>query len=176
MSEARKTTADDIYFVTMTIVGWINLFDREVYKEVVVNNLKYCQEKENLEIFAYVIMSNHIHMVCRRFNSDLTELLGRFKSFTSKQFIKEIEEDSNESRREWLLFLFKKYANMNKQYKGYHIWQYTNHPVLLYTNSVIDQKIDYIHNNPVKAGIVTDATSYFYSNACLDSPLKVSEI
>ena len=65
---------------------------------------------------------------------------------------------------------------MNKQYKGFHIWQYTNHPVLLYTNSVIDQKIDYIHNNPVRAGIVTDASAYYYSSACLDSPLKISEI
>jgi REP element-mobilizing transposase RayT len=176
MSEARKTSPNDLYFVTLTVVGWINLFDREIYKEILVKNLKHCQIKEGLEVFAYVIMSNHLHLVCRRVDSDLTELLGRFKSYTSKQFLKEIQNSPEESRRDWLLFLFKKFANMNKQYKGFHIWQYTNHPILLYTNSVIDQKIDYIHNNPVRAGIVTDASSYYYSSACLDSPLNISEI
>ena len=104
MSEARKTSPNDLYFVTLTVVGWINLFDREIYKEILVENLKHCQIKEGLEVFDYVIMSNHLHLVCRRVDCDLTELLGRFKSYTSKQFLKEIQNNPEESRRDWLLF------------------------------------------------------------------------
>ena len=90
MSELRKTSPDDLYFVTLTVVGWVDLFSRETYKNIIVENLKYCQEKEKLQIFSYVIMSNHLHMVCRRLDKDLKELLGRFKSYTSKLFLKEI--------------------------------------------------------------------------------------
>ena len=91
MRETRKTTPDDLYFVTLRVVGWVDLFSRETYKNIWVENLQHCQEKENLELYAYVIMSNHLHLVCRRRELDLKELLGRFKGFTSKSFIKEIE-------------------------------------------------------------------------------------
>jgi len=176
MSEYRKTSADDLYFVTLTIVGWVNLFDREVYKQILIDNLKYCQEKEQLEIFAYVLISNHLHLVCRRRDNDLNELLGRFKSFTSKQFIKEIKENTQEGRKEWLLQLFEEYAKENKQYSKFHIWQYTSHPIHLYSIEVIKQKINYIHQNPVRAGYVFEAEHYKYSSANIESPLKTFEI
>ena len=176
MSELRKTTPDDLYFVTLTVVGWVKLFTRETYTDVIVDNLKYCQEIEKLDIFAYVIMSNHLHLVCRRRDKDLKEILGRFKSYTSKLFLKEIESNIQESRKEWLLQLFKKFAAGNKQYGEYHIWDYTNHPVALYSNSVIESKIEYIHQNPVRAGIVTQAEYYKYSSACFESPLIVLDL
>jgi putative transposase len=177
MSEYRKTFSGNLYYVTLTTVGWINVFDRNTYKEILVSNLKYCQDKEGLEIYAYVIMSNHIHMVASRSgNGNLGELLGRFKSVTAKKMIKDIETNPQESRREWLLYLFKYYANQNNQYGNYHFWEYTNHPTQLYTLEVIQQKIHYIHQNPVRAGLVTDPAHYIYSSACLDSPVKVIDI
>jgi REP element-mobilizing transposase RayT len=177
MSENKKTYPDGLYFVTLTIVGWINLFDRECYKQIVVENLKHCQEKEGLEIYAYVVMSNHLHMIARRGNGqDLTELLGRFKSVTSKKFIKEINNNPQESRRNWLLYQFNYFANKNSQYDEYHLWQYTNHPIELFSNNVILQKVNYIHENPVRAGIINDVTAYTYSSACADSPLKMCEL
>ena len=176
MSELRKTTPDDLYFVTLSVVGWIDLFSREIYKDIIVSNLKYCKDNENLEIFAYVIMSNHLHLVCRRKDEDLKELLGRFKGYTSKLFLKEIEFNMQESRKKWLQKLFKHYAKENKHYGTFHIWEYTCYPVALYSNSVIDQKIEFIHQNPVRAGLVTEAQYYKYSSACFDSTLNVMEL
>lgn len=177
MSENRKTNPDCLYFVTLTIVGWINLFDRETYKQILIKNLLHCQEKEGLEIYAYVIMSNHIHLIAKRKDgNDLKELLGRFKSYTSKKLLEEIKENPQESRKEWLLYLFNYFANKNNQYDEYHLWQYTNHPTELFSNDVINQKVNYIHDNPLRAGIVNDITAYKYSSACPDSPLKVSEL
>ena len=176
MSELRKTTLDDLYFITLSFVGWIDLFSKEVYKDILVNSLKFCQDHEGLDIFAYVVMSNHLHLVCRRTNKDLKELLGRFKGYTSKLFLKEIESNKQESRKEWLLELFRKYAKGNKQNSMFHIWDYTDHPVAVYSNAVIDQKIEYIHQNPVRAGLVTEPHYYKYSSACFDSPLRISEL
>ncbi len=79
MSELRKTTPDDLYFVTLSVVGWVDLFSRETYKNIIVENLKYCQDKEKLQIFSYVIMSNHLHLICYSKEpfllSDLEEIL-----------------------------------------------------------------------------------------------------
>jgi len=173
MSEFRITTPDELYFVTLTTVGWVDVFTRNDYKNILVENLAYCQLNENLEIYSYVIMSNHIHMICRRQDKDLNELLGRFKSYSAKQIIKAIENNPQESRKEWLLYLFNYFAKANNQYSKNHFWQYTNHPVLLYSNDVIKQKMDYIHSNPVRAGLVNEPENYIYSSANIFSPLKV---
>ena len=87
MSEYRKTSADDLYFFTLTVVGWIDVFTRKEYRDILIQNFKYCQENEGLEIYSYVIMSNHFHMIAQRKGADLTELLGRFKSYTAKRII-----------------------------------------------------------------------------------------
>jgi len=172
MSEFRKTWPGNLYFVTLTVAGWVDVFSRDIYKDVIIQNLQYCQKNEGLEIYAYVIMTNHLHLVARRDHENtLTEMLGRFKSFTSKQILKMITDNPQESRKEWLLYLFEYFAKSNKQYSDHHFWQYTNSPVELYTPEVIMQKIDYTHYNPVRAGIVTTPESYLYSSACPDSPL-----
>ena len=177
MSENRKAFAGEIYFVTLTVVGWVDVFTRKSYCDILIKNLRYCQLNEGLEIYAYVIMSNHIHLIVKRESEkELTELLGRFKSFSAKEIIKAIEEKPEESRKEWLLHLFRFFAKKNKQYKNNHFWQYTNHPIELFTNSVIDQKIDYIHQNPVVDGIVAEDFQYIYSSANPDSFLQVDEL
>jgi len=173
MSEFRITTPDELFFVTLTTVGWIDVFTRNEYKNILIENLKYCQENEKLDIYCYVIMSNHIHLICRRREKDLNELLGRLKSYTAKQIIKAIENNPQESRKEWLLYLFNYFAKANKQYSKNHFWQYTIHPVLLYSYEVIKQKMEYIHMNPVRAGLVNEPENYIYSSANIFSPLKV---
>ena len=121
MSELRKTSPDDLYFTTLSMVGWIYLFTSEYYKEIIIDNLRYRQKSENLEIYAYVKMSNHLHLVCRRLDKDLMELIGRFKGYTSKLFLKEIKNNIAESRKDWLLELFHRSVLKNKQYSEFHL-------------------------------------------------------
>ena len=171
MSDKRITSANEVYFVTLTIKGWVDLFTREVYRKILVHNLSFCQSNQGLEIFEYVIMSNHIHLICRRMDADLKELLGRFKSYTSKELIKEISTNVQESRADWLLNQFRNFAQKNEQYREYHLWDANNYPVLIYSPEVFAQKRNYIYQNPVRAGIVTKPEEYIYSSACPDSPL-----
>ena len=173
MSELINSYPNKLYFVTLTEEGWVNVLDRNIYKDELVKNLKHCQQKEGLQIYAYVIMGNHLHKVAAREEGDLGELLGRFKSYTAKRPLNMTEANPQESRKEWMLNLFKHFAAKNNPYSNSHFWNYTNHPVELWGNEVILQKIEYIHNNPVRAGIVTEAHYYLYSSACFDSPLKV---
>ncbi|WP_207431949.1 REP-associated tyrosine transposase [Sabulibacter ruber] len=176
MSEYRKAFPDELYFVTLTVAGWVDVFTRREYKDLLVENLQYCQQKEGLEIFSYVLMPNHLHLVARRQEQGLSEVIGRFKSFTAKKLLAAIAHNPVESRKEWLLFLFQRFAKTNTQYGTYHFWQYTNHPTPLPTPVLIQQKVDYIHQNPVRAGLVTTPETYLYSSACPDSPLKVSDL
>ena len=66
MSELRKANTDHAYFLTFTVVGWIDVFTRRQYCEIILDSFKYCQLHKNLEIYAYVIMSNHVHLIARR--------------------------------------------------------------------------------------------------------------
>ncbi len=175
MSEFRKANIPHAtYFVTLTVVGWIDIFTRKDYTDEIIKNLKYCQENKDLEIFAYVVMPSHIHLVCRRNKGLLNDLLRDFKSYTAKEILKKVQLHPQESRREWLLYMFKFFANRYAQNAEFMFWQKTNYPIELYSSAIIQQKIDYIHNNPVEAGIVTEANYYQYSSACGVSPLKVS--
>lgn len=173
MSEYRKTIPEDLYFLTLTVEGWVDVFTRRDYRDILVENLAHCQNKEGLEIYCYVIMSNHLHLIARRKGADLTELIGRFKSYTAKKLLEAIEQHPQESRKEWFIYLFQHFAKKNKQYSKHHFWHYSNHPTHLYSDEVILQKEKYIHDNPVRAGWVQEDWHWLYSSACPQSPLKI---
>lgn len=176
MSDKYKTEKDKLYYVTLTVVGWIDIFTRKEYVYDLIKNIKYCQENKGLEVYAYVIMSNHLHMIARAKDEKLNLLLGNLKSFTAKQFIKQIEENAQESRKEWLLHMFKFYGRGNSQNEEYQFWQNGNHPIELWSAEIIKQKINYLHNNPVKQGIVAKPEDYLYSSANEFSEIKVLEL
>ena len=155
---------DKPYFVTLQVVYWIDIFTRQKYRDIIIENLAYCQKNKGLDIFAWVIMSNHIHIIVRSEKSGLSNVLRDFKSFTSKTILTEIEE-STESRKDWMLKLFKNAAFKHKRNSEYQFWTHENHAELLFSNNFIEQKLDYIHNNPVRAGIVYNPEEYKYSSA-----------
>ncbi len=176
MSELRKANFDGLFFVTLTVVGWVDVFSRRDYADILTRNLQYCQEHKGLEIFAYVIMTNHIHLIATHNEGNLNLLLARYKSYTAKEIINLIEKNEKESRQDWLLHMFKFHARYKKQYDEYHFWQSTNHPILIFDHHMLMQKINYIHMNPVRAGYVLAPEHWYFSSACPCSPLKVMEI
>ena len=147
------------YFVSFAVEGWVDVFTRNEYKNILIANLEYCQKHKGLEIFAWCIMTNHIHLVVRvEENGSLSDVLRDFKKFTSKAVIKAIQENQRESRKEWLLGQFQKA-------EGFRFWRPDNHPIELWSNAVIAEKIHYIHQNPVEEGLVFKAEDYVYSSA-----------
>ena len=150
---------EGVYFVSFAVQGWVDVFTRNEYKNILVDNLKYCQENKGLEIFAWCIMTNHVHLIIRASGEILLQdILRDYKKFTSKAIIHAIEENIQESRKEWLLQQF-------RTPEGYRFWRGDNKPIELWSNKVIDQKIDYIHMNPVGEGLVFRPEDYVYSSA-----------
>jgi REP element-mobilizing transposase RayT len=163
------------YFLTLTVVGWIDVFTRKNHKLTVINSLQYCQKDKGLTIFGYCLMSSHLHLIART-ESDysLSDILRDFKKFTSKALIKEILNET-ESRRDWMLDYFTKAGDSNKI--NYKLWQEGNHPEEITSNRFFSEKLDYIHNNPVNELIVERPEDYYFSSARnyagLDNPLEI---
>ena len=166
MSRYKIHDQQGLYFLTLTVVGWIDVFSRAKYKHIILDSLRYCQKEKGLNVYAYVIMSNHIHLVASADEGhQLSDILRDFKKFTAKQIIKEVNNNT-ESRKEWLLYLFRFFAQGRKTRNRTHqFWQEDNHPMELYSPIMIEQKLAYIHNNPVNAEIVSNPIHYLFSSA-----------
>lgn len=160
----RIKNEEGLYYLTFATVEWIDVFTRKRYKDIVVESLRYCQKEKGLELFSWVLMSNHMHLIVRaKEGYKLSAIIRDFKNFTAQQIIKSIKEEP-ESRREWLLSEMLKAGKANSKEQTYQLWRNDNHPIELYNNEVINQKINYIHNNPVEEGIVVKAEDYLYSS------------
>ena len=155
---------ESLYFLTLQVVGWVDIFTRKIYKDIVIENLKYCTVNKGLEIYGYVIMSNHIHLLAKSSTGEISKILRDFKSYTSKRIIETIQEIP-ESRKDWMLSIFKNAAAKNSRNSNFQFWTHENHAEHIYSNNFIQQKLEYIHNNPVRAGLVENAEEYMYSSA-----------
>lgn len=167
---------NELYFITLTIVDWVDIFTRRQYFDFIIENLSFCQQKKGLEVFEYVIMTNHIHMICRGKDIPLSDIIRDFKTYTSKELFKLISNSPIESRSKWMTKIFHARGKANILNKNIQVWQNLNYPTLLYNNHIIDQKTNYIHMNPVKAGFVARPEDYLYSSANPDGPLKIFEL
>ncbi|UGU17906.1 transposase [Sinomicrobium kalidii] len=152
------------HFVTLTVVDWIDVFTRKAYKDCILDSLRFCMANKGMVLFGYVIMSNHLHMLVQSETGDLPGLLRDFKKFTAKTILKKIQTGP-ESRREWMLERFARAAGRHSRNKTYQFWKYGNHPEEVYSEKFLWSKLDYIHLNPVRAGIVERAGDYLYSSA-----------
>ena len=152
------------HFLTFTIVGWIDIFSRKRYRDLILESLEYCRKNKGLRLNAYVIMSNHIHFIWTSSDKNLSGLIRDFKTFTSKRITTSIQEDP-ESRRDWLLYLFQFHGNQTNKNELFRVWTGDNHPEEIHTESFFQIKLNYIHQNPVRAGLVAVPSSYIYSSA-----------
>ena len=159
-SDQRK-----LYFVTYGTILWIDALTRPHYKNIIVESLQYCIDNKGMEIYAWCIMSNHVHLIIGSTITPLQDIMRDHKRFTSRKCIKAIEENPSESRKEWMLPLFREAGKENPNNEKYQFWQQHNHPIELTSKFLMDQKLEYIHMNPVVAGIVEAPEHYIYSSA-----------
>ena len=146
-------------------VYWIDVFTRDAYFCCMTESLDYCRKEKGMEIYCYCIMPSHIHLIFRSALGDPSGLIRDFKGFTSRKMLKIIEENQQESRREWMLWMFDRAGKKNSNVKHRQFWQQNNHPIEIWSLKVFEQKLNYIHNNPVETGLVTDSIDYKYSSA-----------
>ncbi len=166
MSSKYKVGEDAIpHFVTFSVVGWVDVFSREQYKELFIESLKYCQQNKGMVLHAWVIMTNHVHLIISSDSNKLENIVRDLKKYTSKQIIKSIQENSSESRKEWMLNLFGFAGKNNNNNKEYQFWKQDYHPIELNSAERIKQRLDYLHENPVRSGLVWEPWHYRYSSA-----------
>jgi putative transposase len=155
-----------MYFLTTTIVGWLDVFSRKVYRDVILDSFRYCARYKKLHLHSYVIMSNHIHWIASAGEGgDLSAITRDFKRHTSVTIVEEIKNSNTESRKEWMLNMFRFAGAGNKHNKEYQFWQNDNHPEVIFSDDFLKSKLNYIHNNPVRAGLVEKPEDYLYSSA-----------
>ncbi len=168
-----------LHFLTFTVVEWVDLFTRPAYKRLLVENFEFYRKKKGLRTHAFVIMTNHIHVIWSSPEAPLSDMIRDFKKWTSVKCLELIQAEP-ESRREWMLEIFGAAGRANPSNRHYQIWQKGSHPIFLESRRFIQQKLNYIHQNPVRAGIVDDPTTYLYSSAShyanLPCVMKVDEL
>ena len=156
---------DKPYFLTLTIVGWMDLFTRKNHKILIADSLRYCQKEKGLLIFGYCIMPSHLHLIARTEGKlTLSEILRDFKKYTSKALIDQILEEP-ESRRNWMLQIFESEGKRRKRAQNYKLWQDGCHAEVILSNKFFYEKLNYIHNNPVKELIVERPENFLFSSA-----------
>lgn len=155
------------YFLTFTVVDWLDVFIRESYKQIITHDLNYCIQNKGLEVFCWCLMTNHLHLIVRaKQGFKLSETIRDFKKHVTKTVIEKIKAEP-ESRKEDLLWHFERAGKLDSRITTYKFWQEDNHAVYLLPTSaeMMREKMNYIHNNPVKDGIVHLPHDYLYSSA-----------
>ena len=154
-----------IHFITFSVIQWIDIFTRKVYADIVIDSLKYCKANKGLKIYAWCIMSNHLHLIVSTDeNYMVSDVIRDFKKFTSVSILAELKNSTTESRKNWMLWIFKKAGEGNNRNKDYQFWQQDNHPIECNTNEILETRLIYLHQNPVRAGLVRYEQYYVYSS------------
>jgi len=165
MGIRNKISPGLVYFFTITVVDWLDIFTRPAYKHIIVDSLNYCIINKGLQVYCWCLMSNHLHIIASASEGkNLSDILRDFKKFTSKDLIRSIKE-TPESRRDWLLNLFWYAGKNDKKIKYFKVWQEGNDVKEISSTDFLDQKMEYIHNNPLRAEIVANPEDYLYSSA-----------
>jgi putative transposase len=146
------------HFVTFTVHQWVDVFTRSIYSGILLESLRYCQDNKGLEVFAWVVMSNHCHLIVRAKNENLPDVIRDFRKFTAKNIFKAIQENPSESRKRWLEMTL----TFNNQI---WFWEKGYHGEEIYSHTFYKSKVDYIHANPVRSGIVEKPEDYLLSSA-----------
>ena len=157
-SRYRVHSPDRAYFVTCTIVDWLPVFTSATCCDILVSSLKHCRQNKNLKIYAWVILENHFHGILAA--PDLSAVLRDLKSFTAAKILEQLAQEN----RDWLLNQLRYYRRAHKA-NEYQVWQDGSHPQAIADDTMMHQKLEYLHNNPVKRGWVAAPEHWRYSSA-----------
>ena len=163
----KITDPKGIYFVTLTVRGWIDLFTRGACRRIVLDSLMYCQSHKGLILYGYVIMSNHLHLLARGNlpSKGPDTIIRDFKRHTASRVKEWLERTDEEHRKVWMLPLLYRMTGPDETVGAFGIWQPGVNPVLCHSPKFLHQKLNYIHQNPVRAGIVDKPEDFVCSSA-----------
>jgi putative transposase len=166
MSDKYKMREPDkAYFLTLTVVDWLDVFTMEEPRITIIESLKYCQIHKGLEIYGWCLMPNHMHLIARAGEViSLSDVLRDFKKFTARVILQELQEQYDSSSV-WMLARFEAKAKNLKRVEKYKFWRDGNHPMIIYNSRIFYQKLNYIHQNPVNAMLVINPEDYLFSSA-----------
>lgn len=157
-SRYKITDTTAPHFLTLTVLHWLPIFTRPETVSILLNSFRFLQH-ENLKIYAWVILENHLHLIAQ--SDDLAKHIQRFKSYTAKQILQLLVERNIKTLLDQLNF----YKKAHKAETQYQFWQEGTHPELIQNDEIMRQKISYIHENPVKRGYVDLPEHWRYSSA-----------
>jgi len=147
------------HFITCTIVGWLPVFTRQKYFNIITTSLTFCRQRKGLRLHAYVILDNHLHLMVSADN--LSQVIRDFKRHTAKEILAVARQDN----KLWLLKQFEFFKDVHKGDSQHQIWQEGFHPQAITTEDMLRQKLDYVHYNPVRIGFVDYPEDWRYSSA-----------
>ncbi len=147
------------YFMTDTIVAWLPIFSHPALAKILFDSWRFLQSSRGVEIYGFVVMENHLHWIAR--SPDLVEQVARYKSFTARRIIDELDRLGYAT----LLDQLKHFKLRHKIDQRYQLWQEGSHPQQIGSDEMMLQKLEYIHNNPLRRGYVSDPTHWLYSSA-----------
>jgi putative transposase len=147
------------HFVTSTVVSWLPVFTTANHCDIIVESLEYCRQHKGLEIYAWVILDNHIHAILAA--PDLSRVMADFKRHTAQRIIEQLEKDQSA----WILNQLEFFHARHKTQSVRQFWQEGFHPQAISDDKTMEQKIEYIHNNPVKRGLIAAPEHWRYSSA-----------
>ncbi len=147
------------HFVTCTILHWLPIFTRKESVQIVIDCLKFLQKKDDLKLYAYVVLENHLHMLVQ--SNDLQKSMQSFKQYTAKQILDMLKRENVTTILDQLAF----YKKAHHKEKTYQVWEEGYQPKLMQSDAMMISKIEYIHQNPIKRGYVDEAIHWRYSSA-----------
>lgn len=144
-------------YFTATIYEWKHLLADNAYKDIIIDSLRFLVINKRIELNAFVIMSNHIHLIWQpMFGFTPSDIQASFMKYTAQQLKRSLEQSNQKFLKSFLV---------NKEDRAYQIWKRRPLSIELSTDAVFEQKLDYIHYNPVKAGLCINPEDYYYSSA-----------
>lgn len=158
---------DSCYFLTLNVVDRIDVFVRPAYKQVVVNALNHFVDTQGLIVYAWCLMTSHVHLLIKTREGNGPAYFERdFKRYTTPEILKAIEVEMD-PRREWMIKQFENFGKSLKKIEKFHLWQNCSSPLHIDCGQpqLLLDRIGHIHENPVRERIVELPENYLFSSA-----------